>query len=112
MKRIEEFMEGIERYYFDFGECSYHLGYAQVDTSDDAPYFGIWTNPTSLTTVKYIEGDVYRDIAESVEEYVEYIRQMKTNFENGGREFKGIDPMLDAGISNRFKEIGLGELIH
>ena len=60
MKREEDFMENIERYHFDFGECSHHLGYAQVDTSQDAPYFGIWTNPTTLTTVSYIEGDVYR----------------------------------------------------
>ena len=112
MKRIEEFMENIERYYFDFGECSHHLGYAQVDTSQDAPYFGIWTNPTSLTTVQYIEGDVYRNIAESVEEYVESIRQLKADYEKMGTKVMGIDPMLNTEISNRLIEIGLGDLIH
>ena len=112
MLRIEEFMEGIERYYFDFGECSHHLGYAQVDTSQDAPYFGIWTNPTTLTTVSYIEGDVRRDIAESLEEYVEYIRKIKADYEKMGAKILGIDPMLDDGISDRLKEIGLGDLIH
>ena len=112
MKRIEDFMEGIERYHFDFGECSHHFGYAQVDTSEDAPYFGIWTNPTTLTTVSYIEGDVYRDIAESVEEYVEHIRTMVANYEKMGTKVKGIDPMLNTDISNRLIDIGLGDFIH
>ena len=112
MKRIEEFMENIERYYFDFGECSAFLGYAQVDTSQDAPYFGIWTNPTNLTTVSYIEGDVYREIAESVDEYVEHVRKMFADYEKMGRPITGIDPMLNEEISNRFKEIGLGDLLH
>lgn len=112
MKRIEEFMENIERYHFDWGECSHHLGYAQVDTCQDAPYFGIWTNPTNLTTVSYMEGDVIREIAESVEEYVEHIRETKVSMEKFGRRFIGIDPMLNSETENRFKEIGLGDLLH
>ena len=112
MRRIDEFMEGIERYSFDFGECSHHLGYAQVDTSQDALYFGIWTNPTTLTTVSYIEGDVYRNIAESVDEYVGFIRKLKADYEKMGTKITGIDPMLNDDISNRLKEIGLGDLIH
>ena len=112
MKREEDFMEHIERYHFDFGECSAALGYAQVDTSQDAPYFGIWTNPTTLTTVSYMEGDVYRDTAESVEEYVDYIRKMKSDYDAMGRPIKGIDPMLNSEISNRLIEIGLGDFIH
>ena len=112
MLHTEDFMENIERYHFDFGECSHHLGYAQVDTCQDAPYFGIWTNPTILTTVQYMEGDVYRDTAESVEEYVEFIRKFKADMEKSGRKFRGIDPMLKDEISDRFKEIGLGDLLH
>ena len=112
MKRIEEFLMDGDRYHFDFGECSHHLGYAQVDTSQDAPYFGIWTNPTTLTTVSYIEGDVYREITESVEEYVEFIRKLKSDYEAMGTKIRGIDPMLNSEISNRLIEIGLGDLIH
>ena len=112
MKRIEEFLMDGDRYHFDFGECSHHLGFAQVDTSQDAPYFGIWTNPTTLTTVSYIEGDVRREIAESVEEYVDYIRKLKSDYEAMGRPVYGIDPMLNTEISNRLIEIGLGDLIH
>ena len=108
MKRETDFMENIERYHFDFGECSACNGYAQVDTSQDAPYFGIWTNPMTLTTVSYMEGDIYRETAESVDEYVEFIRKLKSE----GRGVSGIDPMLNSEISNRLIEIGLGDLIH
>ena len=112
MKRTKEFLMHADRYHFDFGECSHHLGYAQVDTSQDAPYFGIWTNPTNLVTVSYIEGDVYRDIAENAEEYVAYIRKLKADYDAMGYPIKGIDPMLNEAVSNRFKEIGLGDLLH
>ena len=112
MIREDDFIEGIERYHFDFGECSHHLGYAQVDTSQDAPYFGIWTNPQTLITVSYIEGDVYRNTAENVSEYVEFIRKMKSEYEAMGTKILGIDPMLDTEIENRIKEIGLGDLLH
>ena len=112
MKRETDFMENIERYHFDFGECSAFNGYAQVDTSQDAPYFGIWTNPMNLTTVSYMEGDIYRETAESVAEYVEFIRQLKSEYEAMGTKISGIDPMLNSDISNRLIEIGLGDLIH
>ena len=52
-----------------------------MDTSEDAPYFGIRTNPTNLNIVSYIEGDVTRHIAESVEEYVDFIRKLKADYE-------------------------------
>lgn len=112
MQRIDEFLMDGNRYDFDFGECHVSLGYAQVDTSQDAPYFGIWTNPTTLNTVSYMEGDVIRETAESVEEYVAYIRKMVADYEEMGRPVKGIDPMLNSEIENRFKEIGLGDLLH
>ena len=112
MIRTEDFLMNADRYYFDFGECSHHIGFAQVDTAQDAPYFGIWTNPTTLTTVQYIEGDVYREIAESVDEYVGHIRKMKADYEKMGSPIRGIDPMLNDEIADRFKEIGLGDLLH
>ena len=112
MKRITEFMENCDRYHFDNGECSVALGYAQVDTCQDAWYYGIWTNPTTLTTVSYMEGDVYHEIAESVEEYVAHIRETKRRMEEYGRRFIGIDPMLNSEIEKRFRDIGLGDLLH
>jgi len=54
----------------------------QIDTWQDAPYFGVWCNPVLLTTVTYCEGDItvvhcdtpdaYRDeVREAIEFYTE-----------------------------------------
>ena len=39
MKITREFCPG-DRYTYDFGHCSYENGWAQVDTAQDASYFG------------------------------------------------------------------------
>ena len=45
MKITREFCPG-DRYVYDFGLCTYEKGWAQVDTAQDASYFGTWANPT------------------------------------------------------------------
>ena len=42
-----------ERYYYD----SKLKGFEQYDTDQDAPYFGVWINHTTLETVTFAEGD-------------------------------------------------------
>ena len=56
MKITREFCPG-DRYVYDFGLCSYENGWAQVDTAQDASYFGTWANPTRLMIFSYCEGD-------------------------------------------------------
>ena len=56
MKTEKNFIEA-DRYLFDFYHCSTKKGYAQLDTSQDASYYGTWTNPLkelSLLIVKEI----------------------------------------------------------
>jgi len=105
------FIETGDRYRYDFGLCSCKHGYAQVDTKQDAWYFGTWTNPTTLKTVCYAEGDVTIETAVTETEYVEHIRKLKTwNDENGYG--MAIDPGLGPDIRARFTAIGLAELLH
>ena len=33
-----------DRYTFDYDICSYKKGFAQIDTTEDASYFGNWVN--------------------------------------------------------------------
>ena len=47
-------MEG-DRYPMDFGGPR---GFYQIDTYQDAPYFGLWCNPHTLQLVQYAEGDI------------------------------------------------------
>ena len=56
MKITHEFCPG-DRYTYDFGLCSFENGWAQIDTAQDASYFGTWANPTRLMIFSYCEGD-------------------------------------------------------
>lgn len=111
MIRTHKFMPS-DRYVFDFELCTPNDGWAQVDTGQDASYYGTWTNPFDLRIISYVEGDVYENKAESVQEFVEEIKSIKDWNEEHGHGFKGIDAMCRDNIINRFKEIGLGGLLH
>lgn len=112
MKIEKGFINNGLRYDFDLGKCSVSNGYAQIDTSLDAPYFGTWTNPFEFTTVIYCEGDVRTLIAENETEYTDYIRGLKERYDATDDEFKGIDAMLDKRLINRFNELRLSDLLH
>ena len=101
----------LDRYYFDRKLCSVEKGFAQVDTAQDAPYFGIWANPVSLTIVTYCEGDVTTQKAENTGEFVEEIRKLKEFYDNASR-FIGIDCCLSKEIEARFAQLGLADLCH
>lgn len=99
------------RYAFDFNLCSASNGWAQVDTTQDASYYGTWANPERRQIVNYCEGDVTithcdtdKDFAQAVKECADW------NKERG--YWKGIDGMCDERIVARFTELGLGELLH
>ena len=47
MKITREFCPG-DRYVYDFGLCRYEKGWAQIDTAQDASFFGTWADPTRL----------------------------------------------------------------
>ena len=66
MKRETDFIMNGDRYQFDWGECSTANGYAQVDTKQDAWYYGTWANPETFTIVSYAEGSSER-IASAIE---------------------------------------------
>ena len=57
MKKITEFVCG-NRYMFDFDICSVKKGWAQIDTEQDASYYGNWAHPTNFEIITYAEGDV------------------------------------------------------
>ncbi|MCG9132738.1 hypothetical protein J5I95_13755 [Candidatus Poribacteria bacterium] len=112
MKREHDFIHNGNRYDFDWGECSASKGFAQVDTTQDASYFGIWTNPFDFITVSYTEGDIYRNTAESAEEYIAFLREMHSDYEKMGQPIIGIDPMLNDDLCQRFIALGLTDLLH
>ena len=107
MKKTTEFLMNADRYQFDFGECSTSEGWAQLDTNQDAWYYGAWANPFDLKSVHYAEGDLTRITFDSIEEFVKEIRLFAD-----ADYFIGVDPGLKPEHKARWKEIGLTDLLH
>ena len=95
-----------DRYAFD--RCfSVGRGYAQIDTSQDASYFGTWANPAERKIIGYAEGDVTYQTAESDEEFAEAIRSISDWNREKGYTF-GIDAGGSEELADRFEALGLG----
>tara|TARA_R100000458_G_C8221269_1_gene205554 strand:- start:150 stop:509 length:360 start_codon:yes stop_codon:yes gene_type:complete len=99
------------RYVFDFDLCSVKKGWAQVDTAQDASYFGTWAHPKQFKTVSFAEGDTCIKTADTAEEFKTLIDEMvKFYIEDGS--WKGIDPGLDEKNIQAWVDLGLASLLH
>lgn len=111
MQTIREFAPA-DRYVYDFGVCSYSNGFAQVDTSQDASYFGTWCSPSRRMIVSYCEGDVTTQICESDAEFVAALQQIDDWNVSQGHGHARIDPGLDPAFRDVFAAIGVESLLH
>lgn len=102
----DEFRPDLNRYYFDNGECNpVHTDFCQIDTWQDASYFGIWADPVGLQVVKFIESEVYRNEFDSEEAFAEEVRSvLEHNRQDGGHA--SVDPY---GNQADWKRLGFGE---
>ena len=112
MKITRDFRPLSDRYSFDCGPCSYANGFAQIDTRQDASYYGTWTSVASRTIVNFCEGDVTTTVCESDEEFVAQIRELAAWNDEGGYGPMKIDPGFDDGLRQTFETLGLGDLLH
>jgi hypothetical protein len=110
MKTTREFGHA-DRLFFDFGDCSSANGFAQLDTRQDACYFGTWANPLRLVIFNYCEGDQTTHQCDSEAEFVAEVRRIEMFNRDLGFGF-GIDPGCNAELRQRFVALGLGDLIH
>ena len=101
-----------DRYVYDFGLCSTKRGFAQVDTGQDAWYFGTWANPFKLVIFCYTEGDCCTLVADTPDEFREELFKIKQWNQENGHGFGGIDPGFNEPLAERFRELGLGALLH
>ena len=104
----KSFLACSDRYAFD----NNLKGFAQIDTEQDASYFGTWANPATLEVISFTEGDVCSKQAETSEEFVNEIREIqKWNKKMGYRKI-GIDTGWTDKLDQPFKNLGLGDLLH
>ena len=107
MKTIRDFRPLSDRYSFDFGPCSSANGFAQIDTKQDAPYFGGWCAPATRTIVNFSEGDLTTTVCETDAEFADHLRELaKWNAEAGYGPMK-IDPGRDEGLRQAFENLGI-----
>ena len=111
MKQTHEFFPS-DRYKYDLGLCSIRNGFAQIDTEQDASYYGNWANPEKLIIFTYCEGDCYTVECDNLEEFVAELEKMKKWNEENGWKFYGIDPGLNKGQIKKWENIGLKHLLH
>lgn len=108
MERTDGYHEG-ERYDFDFGECSSMNGFAQIDTNQDASYYGNWINPAERKIVTFAEGDLSFLVFDDDAEMVEWIQRFKSHIAFG---FLGIDPGLGESLRVACIAHGLGPFLY
>jgi hypothetical protein len=111
MKITREFAPG-DRYTYDCGLCSYKNGWAQVDTAQDASYFGTWANPARLAIFSYCEGDTTLKEAASPEEFAAELREIDAWNRANGYGPARIDPGFAPAMKEAFEAIGLADLLH
>lgn len=108
MNSLTSFNPVTDRYHFDFGECSYERGFCQVDTEQDASYYGNWVNLTERKFVSYAEGDITRLEFENDDEMASYLR---TFSENQNLGFLHVDPGFSDANEKKMLALGLYGLL-
>ena len=107
IKKQEYFVESGNRYNYDWKL----KGYSQVDTKQDAWYYGHWANPFKFRLIGYVEGDVTIQTAQNKEEFIDLMRSTAKWFKDNDDELK-IDCLLNEKQEQAWKELGLVDLLH
>ncbi len=112
MKTTRDFRPLTDRYHFDTGPCSYGNGFAQVDSRQDASYYGTWCSPAERTIVSFSEGDVTTTVCETDEEFVAEIRELARWTDEAGHGPMKIDAVCHDELRQAFEKLGLADLLH
>lgn len=112
MKITRDFQPLSDRYAFDCGPCSYANGFAQIDTKQDASYFGFWCSPGARTIVGFSEGDVTTTVCETDEVFVREIRELARWNDEAGYGPMKIDALCHDELRQAFEKLGLADLLH
>lgn len=112
IKTTREFVgnEVGDRYFYDFGLCSTKGDWAQMDTGQDAPWFGQWANPFARHILCYAEGDRTLIECDTDAEFTSELERIAA-FHRENDEWKGIDTW-SVRIRERFAAAGGGHLVH
>ena len=111
MQTVRAVNPSINRYLFDVTLCTAEEGWAQLDTTQDAPGYGNWANPFNRQVMIFQAGNETLHQAATDAEFVQAVRSVKTSQEACGHAFKGIDTMRSTRLRARFEALGLTDLL-
>ena len=100
-----------DRYIYDFGLCSAKYGFSQIDTHDDAWYYGNWANPFRRIIFSYTEGDCTLIECDTDAEFVAEIQSIIQWHKTMGGYAK-IDALCVESAISRWSELGLTKHLH
>lgn len=101
-----------DRYVYDMNYCTTSNGFAQIDTEQDASYFGTWCNPSKRVLFSYCEGDTCLTECDTDDEFIAEVRAIdEWNREMGFKKI-GIDPGFCDDLKQAFVNLGLSDLLH
>lgn len=98
------------RYAYDFGLCSSQGDWAQMDTGQDAPWFGQWANPFRRQILCYAESDRTLIECGTDAEFASELDRIAA-FHRESDQWKGIDTW-SVRIRERFVAAGSRHLVH
>jgi len=98
------------RYAYDFGLCSTRGDWAQMDTAQDAPWFGQWANPFTRQILCYAEGDRTVFECSTDAEFASELERIAA-FHRQNDQWKGIDTW-SVRLRERFAAAGARHLVH
>lgn len=107
---------GGSRYKYDTDLCPASKGWAQVDTRQDASYYGTWVNPLTFEMMNYCEGDVAHTKCTDEADFIKALQECIDW--NSEREcWLGIDPGwperdMTIQISEALIRMGFGKALH
>ena len=84
--------------------------WGQMDTAQDAWYYGMWTSPAERRVIEFAEGDISDTVCTTDREYVDAVRAA-VEFHQRNESWKWIDPWRDA-VRDSLEKLGLGNLLH
>lgn len=111
MTKEKSFVDG-DRYQFDWTLLD--KGFFQVDSSEDASYYGHWLNPIRKILIAFIEGDLTITKYENNDEMIEDLGNLNDYQLRQSEGERGIK--IDTGFKDEnkdiFRSIGLGKYLY
>jgi hypothetical protein len=109
--KTHKFIPDGSRYFYD---SKLPRDFAQLDTNQDASYYGNWASAKRLTLLSYCEGDCVTTQCSTIEEFRQVIETFQLFCSKTGYQFKGIDPgwVQTDEVLKPWRNAGLAHLLH